>query len=107
MAILTTGIKQYGVNFLGVPYVCTGSPVDTVDTFIYILDSTGGLKSWAKRASFLNNLGGTNKDEIPPYTSFLIIPGATITTDDTKISFGTAIASGGGGSSPLNSNWLM
>jgi hypothetical protein len=102
MANLTTGVQQYGFNFLATPFVCTGSPLDTNGTFIYILDSTGGLKSWAKRASFLNNLGGTNKDEIPPYAAFLILPGSNITTDDTKLSFGTAIVG-----SSSNSNWLL
>jgi hypothetical protein len=97
MASLTTGVQRYGTNYLATVFACTSSAFDVAGTAIYILDATGGLKSWASgRASFLNNLGGTNKDEIPPYTAFLVLPGASITTDDTKLSFGTAIASGSG-----------
>jgi hypothetical protein len=101
MATLSTGIQQYGTNYRSAVFVCASSFLDVTGTTIYILDTTGGLKSWASgRASFLNNLGGVNKDEIPAYAAFLILPGGAITTDDTKLSFGTAIAS-------VNSNWLM
>ena len=97
MASLTTGLQRYGTNYTAAVFPCKNSVFDVAGTTIYILDVTGGLKSWASgRSAFLNNLGGTNKDEIPAYTAFLIVPGATITTDDTKVSFGTAIAGSGG-----------
>jgi len=98
MANLTSGIQRYGTNYTPTVVPCTGSPFDVAGTTIYILDTTGGLKSWASgRASFLNNLGGSSKDEIPPYTAFLVLPGGTIVTDDSKLSFGTPIVGATGG----------
>ena len=106
MATLSAGIQQYGTNIKNTNFVLTGSPLDTSGTTVFVLDSSGGYRSWKQgRASFLNNLSGTNKDEIPAYAAFQVLPGASITTDDTKLSFGTSF-SGGGGTS-LNSNWLM
>ena len=102
MATLTTGLQRYGTNYTAAVFPCKNSVFDVAGTTIYILDVSGGLKSWASgRSAFLNNLGGTNKDEIPAYTAFLILPGAAITTDDTKVSFGTAIAGGSSGGNYL------
>lgn len=97
MGSLTSGVQRFGTNITASSFVCTGSIFDVAATTIIILDNTGGFKSWKQgRASFLNNLPGTNKDEIPAYTAFLVLPGSSITTDDTKFSFGTVIPTGSG-----------
>lgn len=94
MANLTSGVQRFGTNITASSFVCIGSIFDVSGTAIVILDNTGGFKSWKQgRASFLNNLTGTNKDEIPAYTAFLILPGSNITTNDATLSFSTAIQS--------------
>lgn len=106
MANLSNGVQQYGTNYLSTPFVLTSSVFDVSGTTIFILDSGGSYKSWKQgRAVFLNNLPGTNKDQIPPYTAFQVLPGANITSDDTKLSFGTTIVSNssGTGSSAFSS----
>lgn len=93
MANLSQGVQRFGVNLQSAPLTLTGSSLDTgTGTTIYYFDSSGNLRSWVKgRASGLNTLLGANKDQLPAYAPFQINPGGTITTDDTKLSFETAI----------------
>lgn len=94
MANLTQGVQQYGTNIQSSALTLAGSVFAVGATTVFVLDSSGSYKSWQNgRSSFLNTTS-----TIPAYTAFQILPGASIVTDDTKLSFGTAIASGGGSS---------
>lgn len=99
MANLSQGVQQYGTNLQSTPLTLTGSAFAVANTTTFILDSTGAYKSWQNgRSSFLNTISA-----IPAYTAFQILPGGSITTDDTKLSFGTIIPSGGGGGTAFSS----
>jgi hypothetical protein len=96
MATLSQGIQRYGTNLQSTALTLTGSIFAVGVTTVFVLDSSGSYKSWQNgRSSFLNTTSS-----IPAYTAFQIIPGASITTDDAKLSFGTVIS--GGGTSSIN-----
>lgn len=104
MAILTANVQRLGTNYLATPFNCVGSIFDVTGTTIFIRETSGTLRSWRSgRSAALNNLPGTNKDQIPAYTAFQILPTAQITTNDVVLSFGTAISNGSGSAS----NWLF
>lgn len=106
MATLAAGVQRLGTNYLSTAFACTGSVFAVGTTIVFVRDSSGTLRSWQNgRSAFLNTLPGTNKDEVSAYTAFQILPSASITTDDNRFSFGTAIVSGGGGTA--QTSWAV
>jgi hypothetical protein len=106
MATLTANAQRLGTNYKNAAFVSTGSVFAVGTTTVFIREANGTLRSWQNgRASFLNTLPGTNKDEIPAYTAFQVLPSQEIITDDSLLSFGTTIATGGG--TTVNANGFI
>lgn len=91
MAILVTGTQRIGVYLGSTPFACNGSAFAVGTTRIATLNASGNPIAWRNGSSF-NNLPGNNKDELPPYSAFIVNPTALITIDDNLFSFGTPLA---------------
>lgn len=101
MANLAAGVQRIGTYLGTTPFICTGSVFAVGTTKVSTINASGNPRAWRNGTTF-NNLGGSGKDEIAPYSAIIVNPTSAITTNDSLFSFGTPI-----NTSIVNSNALL